>query len=271
MTENFGMDFLRKYIIDPLNNNIYGLRQVTKKIGYLEAIDGLFLRGIEEPLLWRLFTTQYGLEISDIEHLETFTSKGALFVANFQSVLDPIICGISIMHKMKKIPYHVLPMRLGVDSMMMNLVRINQAIFSRTADLEENAIEECIEHLEQHKWIILYPEMRPNRGNGNLLPFYPEYIRVAFESRVPIIPLAIFGTDRVFGPKMKIPAIKGKILLRFGKPLLPDSLFKESHELDYRLLEKINKKVKRKIKSLWTDLWAEVEDRKKENQSGSIN
>lgn len=264
MAEIFNKDFISRYIIEPLNNNIYGLRQVTKKIGYLEAIDGLFLRGLEEPILWKLLSSQYNLEISGISQLEEVLSKGAIFVSNFQSVLDPLVSGVIIIHHLKSIPYHVLPLGLGVDSVLMNLVRMNQAIFSRTPDLDESAIEECLDRLVQNKKIFVYPEMRPNSGNGNFLPFYPEYIQIAFESRVPLIPVAIFGTDRIFGPKMKIPTLNGKIMVRFGKPLNPENLFKNEDDLDFRLLAKINKKIQRKVKSLWTDLWAELEDRKRE-------
>ncbi|WP_457556910.1 lysophospholipid acyltransferase family protein [Candidatus Harpocratesius sp.] len=264
ITENSEKNFISKFIIEPINNSIYGLRQVTKKIGYLEAIDGLFLRGIEEPLMLKLLTSNYQFEISGTENLKQHMENGCLLISNFQSAIDPLISGVSVMHITKKIPNHVLPLKLGVDSPIMNLVRMNQTIFSRTSGLEEETIEECLIALEQRKIIFFYPEMQPNLGNGAFLPFNPGYIQVAFESKCPTIPVAIFGTDRVFGPKMKIPAMKGNIKIRFGKPLFYKNLFKDVISLDFRLLEKVNKKIQRKVKNLWSDIWAEEEDKKKE-------
>ncbi len=254
-------DFITRFLLEPLNNSIFGLRQVTKKFGYFKAIDGLLLRSIEEPLFYNILKQNYHLEVSGQGFLPK--EKGTIYISNFQSQLDPFIIGVSLMHYGKIIPQHVLPLALGVDSMIMNLVRMNQAIFIRNAEMDEEALNLCSNVLVEDRPLIIYPELNPNPGNGKMLPFTLDFVRLAYISGATIIPMAILGTDRVYGPKSKIISLKGNIKIRFGEPLENKKLFSNTRTLDYRTLEKVSKKVQRKVKNIWSDLWAEEEEKKR--------
>ncbi len=254
-------NFITRFLLEPINNSIFGLRQVTKKFGYFEAIDGLLLRSIEEPLFFNILKRNYHFEVSGLESLPK--EEGAIFISNFQSQLDPFIIGVSLIHFRKIIPQHVLPLALGVDSLIMNLVRMNQAIFIRNSEIDEEALNLCLRVLEEDKPLVLYPELTPNPGNGKMLPFTPDFVRLAYVSGTPIIPMAIFGTDRVYGSKSKMISFKGDIKIRFGKPMENNKLFSNVRTLDHRTLEKVSKKVHRNVKNIWSDLWAEEEEKKR--------
>lgn len=236
---------------------------MSKKIGYIEAIDELFLRSIEDPLLFNLLKKNYHFEI---RHSERIPTEGpGIIVSNFQSVLDPLIGGVTLMECTKTIPQHLLPLNMGLENTLMNLIRMNQAIFLQNGELDERAMTQCLDILNQNKFIIVYPELSPNPGNGKMLPFHPDFVRLAFESKSTIIPMAIFGSDRVYGVKSKYPSFKGSIKVSFGKPFEYDKIFKKNQSLDFRILEKLTTKVKRRINNLWSDMWASEEEKKRTN------
>ncbi|MHA1519734.1 MAG: lysophospholipid acyltransferase family protein [Promethearchaeota archaeon] len=262
-------DFITRFLTEPINNSIFGFRQMTKKFGYFEAIDGLLLRSIEEPLFYNILKRNYNLEVSGLEFFpkgygtygDGKNSGGAILISNFQSQLDPFIIGTSLMHYRKIIPKHVLPLSLGLDSLIMNLIRLNQAIFIRNTEIDEEALDMCRNALEEDKILVIYPEVKPNPGNGKMLPFTPDFVRLAYISGAPIIPMAVFGTDLVYGTKSKLMSLKGKIKVRFGKPIENKKLFSNARKLDHRTLEIVSKEVQRHVRNIWSGLCAEEEEK----------
>ncbi len=83
---------------------------------------------------------------------------------------------------------------------------------------------------------------------------------MAYECQVPIIPVATYGIDRVFGKTMKIPASKGRVRVKFGTPIAFDKLIKMKEispgetAPDY---QRAAAKLQRIVHDLWADLWAE--------------
>jgi 1-acyl-sn-glycerol-3-phosphate acyltransferase len=75
------------------------------------------------------------------------------------------------------------------------------------------------------KWVLqrghllgIYPE-GTRSPDGRLYRGKTGVARMALESRVPVIPVAMIGTDRVQPPGKLIPKFGGRIMIRFGKPL----------------------------------------------------
>ena len=173
-------NFFKKYIFDPLNESIYGLRQVSKKIGYLEPLDKFFLKNIEDPIIFNLFHKLYNLEIFGKENIPN--AGAAIIASNLQSVLDPILSSVAIMHSSGRIPVQLLKSSLGVENLFMNFLRMNQAIFIRSGESDEEGFEKCHEELNNGKLLIYFPEGIIGPGDGKLLHFKSGIIRLAIKA-----------------------------------------------------------------------------------------
>ena len=255
--------FLKRFVLDSINSSIYGWRQVLKKIGYLEPLDELFIKGVEDPILFSALKKIYDLQIFNSE---VIPQEGpAIFACNSQSILDPIISSIVINHNTQRIPTQVLDAKLGTDSMLMNFFRINQAIFVRTQENDMDAFEKCEKKLYDGHLLVIFPEETLNPGNGKFLPFSPTFLRLAHKTQVPIIPMAIYGIDRIFGKKAQMINPKGKLRIKFGELIPISKLIKaeEFEEQNFKTVDKITRKVQRKVKKIWTELWMAEEEKKK--------
>jgi 1-acyl-sn-glycerol-3-phosphate acyltransferase len=79
--------------------------------------------------------------------------------------------------------------------------------------------------------------------NGNILLVFPEGTRwgskkengpkrgvayLAEKTKVPVIPTAIIGANKIWPPQKKIPRLRGKLKVKFGKPII----YEESNNKD---------------------------------------
>jgi 1-acyl-sn-glycerol-3-phosphate acyltransferase len=264
MANNGFKTFLNDFIIEPITNLTYAGRQVLKKMGILTAIDEFIFTKIEDPLYYWWFKKDYQFEVFNDEVIPK--EGAAIFASNHQSLLDPLVSGLAIVHRSKRIPHQLAKADLGVDSLLGNFVRMNQSIFIRRGESDDSAFDKCIEVLNDGRLLISFPEGTFGPGNGKMLPFHSGVIRMAFTANVPIIPMATFGIDQIFGKGMKMPKSKGTLKVKFGEPLTLEKLMKKKDGATptYEEYKKATKKLQRIVQKLWTDLWMENETAKKE-------
>jgi 1-acyl-sn-glycerol-3-phosphate acyltransferase len=82
----------------------------------------------------------------------------------------------------------------------------------------EAAIQAGIEALRQGRVVGIYPE-GTRSPDGRLYRGKTGVARMALEARVPVIPVAIRGTDEVMPLDSKLPRLSGKVVVEYGKPL----------------------------------------------------
>jgi 1-acyl-sn-glycerol-3-phosphate acyltransferase len=82
----------------------------------------------------------------------------------------------------------------------------------------EAAIQAGIEALRQGHVVGIYPE-GTRSPDGRLYRGKTGVARMALEARVPVIPVAIRGTDEVMPLDSKLPRLSGKVVVEYGKPL----------------------------------------------------
>lgn len=254
--------FLKRFVIDSINESIFGWRQVLKKIGYLKPLDELFVKGIEDPILFNVLKKVYDLQIINSEKIPL--EGPALIVCNLQSIMDPIVSSIVINHQSQRIPTQVLDAKLGTDSFMMNFFRVNQAIFFRPQEEDMEAFGRCEQNLYDGKLLVMFPEEELGPGNGKLLPFKPDFLRLAINTQTPILPMTIYGIDRIYGKKASMMNPKGKIRVKFGDLIPISNLIQISdfEDLTFKQVDKMARKIQRKVKKLYTDIWITEEEKK---------
>ncbi|HUL12056.1 MAG TPA: AMP-binding protein [Methylococcaceae bacterium] len=67
--------------------------------------------------------------------------------------------------------------------------------------------------------VLIFPEGRMNRSEQALMPLRGGTGILAVEMQVPIVPMTIAGTERILPPDMLMPRRRGRVDIRFGKPL----------------------------------------------------
>lgn len=273
------MKFLQKWVLDPLNDFTFGYRRFLENVGLQPFLDKT-IYAMEEVVFYQLFKTLYDFKIINPEVIPK--EGAAIFASNHTSLLDPIIVGDAICHPTKRQAYQLAKAELMADALLNNFTRMNKAIFIRRGDNDDTALDRCKGVLDEGNLLVVFPEGTLSEGNGKFLEFKTGTARLAYDCQVPIIPTAIYGSDKIFGKNSKMPATKGKLRVKFGEPLTIEKLFKISVKSNETVQDKLvsqdnldysraTRKIQREVEKLWMDIWSEEQEAEKGQKKGTEN
>ena len=103
----------------------------------------------------------------------------------------------------------------------------------------------ALDILQQKKVVVVFPEGYVSK-NGTLARFKQGFVRLALEAKVPIIPVAIIGSNRVLPLGRKIPR-PHQVIVKFGKPIYFES-YEEGY--DREITKEITENVRNEILKL---------------------
>lgn len=147
-------------------------------------------------------------------------SGGALIASNHLAVLDSFLMPLMVPRRVTfpaKREYFTEP---GVKGWL------KKAFFSGAGQVPidrssgsaaQAALDTCVRLLSEGHLVGIYPE-GTRSPDGRLYKGKTGMARMALQSRTPVVPVAMFGTDRAnpIGSRVWYPA---KVTIRFGKPL----------------------------------------------------
>lgn len=109
-------------------------------------------------------------------------------------------------------------------------------IYVDREDMREalKSIMEGIKEIKNGQSIVLFPEGTRNMGN-EIRPFKEGGFRLATKTQVPVIPIALSNTFKVFEEKKRIQ--KTKVTVNIGAPILTSDLSKEELNQFPKLVE----------------------------------
>ena len=117
-------------------------------------------------------------------------------------------------------------------------IKALQGVFLDREDLRQQL--QMVRYIESEtinnpnrQWVIFPEGTRQKEGSVfNLLDFHPGSFRTPFNEKVPVFPVAIFGSDRVLSKKYmyRVP-----VQVVFGSPILPDEKNKIENSSDFAL------------------------------------
>lgn len=272
--EAMAKDFLNKWILEPIDDLLFNSMKVAEKVGVWEPFRNFFYQG--EGLLYDvLFTQLFKYNVTGTENLDAYNDKAVIYACNHQSLVDPIVAGLGVFKGSGgRQPFQLAKVELFTSPVFNMFTRVNRGIPVRRGESDELAIEKAIELLNEGHQMIFYPEGTLNPGNGKFLKPHTGVARVTFATKVDVIPMAVFGTDTFFGKNAKMPNLKAKFAVKFGKPLPFEKLFSSSirsassvePEEMYKAFKKATFKIFSKIQSLWFDLYEENRSKSADNQ-----
>lgn len=174
-----------------------------------------------------LFLTVFRWKVEGEENIPAY--GGAIIAPNHISLWDPPLMGAALsrrIHFMAKEELFSYPVFSWIITQL-------KAFPVKRGAADRNAIRTAVTLLEQGELVGLFPE--GTRGkNGILGPAEPGVLMIAVKANVPIIPVAIIGTNQVG----RFPILFPRFIVRFGKPLtVPQGkLSREETEVQGRLV-----------------------------------
>lgn len=154
----------------------------------------------------------FGARVTGREHLPR--RGGALLVANHLADVDPPF-----------VAWACMPRRLQFLALSRHFTRLPLALllsglgaFPVRAGGDHRALRHARGQVAAGRLVLIFPEGRPSFG-PELGEFHGGLAAVATATGAPVIPLAIWGTHRLF--RGRRPAGRGPVTLAFGPPLPP--------------------------------------------------
>ena len=168
-------------------------------------------------ILHILFSILLGLEVK--RNNDLLENKGVILAANHFSVLDALILAVSYpkeIFTMGKVELFKNPISKLVMTKL-NTIPVNRKGFTR------ESIRKMLKLLKQNKTVAIFPEGTVS-PDGKLGDFKLGLAKIALEAKVPIIPVAIKGSNRVLPPGQKIPRLN-KVEVEFGDFIYLDDFY----------------------------------------------
>lgn len=130
-----------------------------------------------------------------------------LLVSNHRSNLDPFLVGLGMRREVAFLAKDSL-----FDNPILNflLLKVNARPVKRDGD-PRAAINEMVDFLGEGKPITLFPEGKRNKTDRPLLPFKQGAALIAIKAQIPVIPVAVRGSQNFFGKKQIV----------YGEPIMP--------------------------------------------------
>jgi len=191
-------------------------------------------------LLWKLafitFKVFFGMEIQGEKNIPS--AGGVVLASNHLSYLDPIVTGLLTTRKInfmaKEELFRNFPFRLLISSL--GAFPLKRGRFDRTA------YKKALHVLREGKVLVLFPEGTRRQRKRGIDSLQKGAARIALRAGVPLVPIAIQGTDEALPRGRKIVRI-AKINVRIGRPLPGKKSSYTKDEVDKlhnRLIKSIN-------------------------------
>ncbi|MHA1293164.1 MAG: lysophospholipid acyltransferase family protein [Promethearchaeota archaeon] len=174
----------------------------------------------------------------------------AIVCSNHNSEWDVIILATSIQQH-GRILYQMAKDSLFQIPVVNAWVRTHHAFPLRRGEHDIGSYLYAKNRIENGHLVCIYPEGTTNSGGGNLLPGHTGAIRLAIETKVPIIPIGITGTENIYPKHGKMLNFGKGCVLKAGKPFTKhEKWFDADRPPNYNDLKELTAQLMGKIKKL---------------------
>ncbi len=159
-------------------------------------------------IVWMAFSVRARLVVEGRENLPVAT--GFIVASNHLSNWDPVAVGMAMLHRQM---HPVGKQELFDIPVLGKIPPWLGGIPVRRGAVERETINQCRDVLKSGQPVLMLPEGTRSR-TGGLIEGKPGLIFVAQLARVPIVPIAVWGTER-----MGWPWRRATVHVRFGPPM----------------------------------------------------
>jgi 1-acyl-sn-glycerol-3-phosphate acyltransferase len=156
-----------------------------------------------------------GISVS-VEGAEHIAAPPYLFMSNHQSALD-----ISVLLSCLPVPFKFVAKRelFRIPVFGRAIKKAGYINIDRDNPREAlKAIEDAVAKIKSGVSVLIFPE-GTRSPDGNLLPFMKGAFSLATRAGVPVVPLAVIGTNPLQPPGCAVATQTGRVTVRVGKPI----------------------------------------------------
>lgn len=170
----------------------------------------------------QIVTERSGVDVTVLGREHLLKDQAVLYVSNHASMIDPYFACYAIEHQFgaviagdagyEKIPV-VSPWFQSFGSVYVNRENPRDAI---------KGINQAIKNVKAGQSLLLYPEGEITSyvtNDDSVAPFHTGGLKIAIKGEIPIIPIAMIGTEKIFKARSIIGRMrKGKIVIKILEP-----------------------------------------------------
>lgn len=147
------------------------------------------------------------MEIEQEENIPQ--DRSYIIIANHVSNFDPLLLAL----KWEKPVHFMAKEELFKIFLIGRILKMLDMIPVRRGESDRKAVKESLEYLKKGEILSLFPEGTRNKKREGLLPFHTGAAFFAKSADLEVLPVAIFGTDKI---RIKF---FNKVRFKVGKPL----------------------------------------------------
>lgn len=176
-----------------------------------------------------------------VEGFENIPKEGAVIVAsNHVSYLDPAVLIASLNRKI----YFITKKEIFKNTFVNFILKKMNAFSVNRENVDILAFKKAINILREEKVLGIFPEGKRSL-NGELQELKLGAIKIAMKTGVPILPVGIIGTHKIYPQGIKFPILfKHKIVVKYGAPQHFDKLKSKDKIYQEEELKLLGKKIK---------------------------
>ncbi|MBN2154277.1 MAG: 1-acyl-sn-glycerol-3-phosphate acyltransferase [Candidatus Lokiarchaeota archaeon] len=215
--ENAMYGALKKFVLKPVDSAFVQLLNMVEQAGFSKQIQYPHYLN-QDAFWWAVMNGFFNMEITGSEHVPP-EGQGAIVASNHSSMFDPLVQGVALCHYTRRRIHEMGKEEIFTWPLINAYLRWIYGFPVKRGEHDVEAFEKALELVKAGEIVGMFPEGTINEGGANFLEAKTGFIRLAIEGDVPIIPLAISGTDKIFGKHMRTPNLSGKLTCRFGPPI----------------------------------------------------
>jgi len=176
-----------------------------------------------------------------VEGFENIPKKGAVIIAsNHVSYLDPAVLVASLNRKI----YFIAKKEVFKNTFVSFILKNLNAFSVDRENVDILAFKKAINILREEKVLGTFPE-GTRSSNGELQELKLGAIKIAVKTGVPILPVGIIGTYKIYPRGIKFPILfKHKIIVKYGAPQYLNKLKSKDKIYQKEELNLLGKKIK---------------------------
>ncbi|MCX7721027.1 MAG: 1-acyl-sn-glycerol-3-phosphate acyltransferase [Dictyoglomus thermophilum] len=172
-----------------------------------------------------------------VEGKENISSRSFILVANHVSILDPIVIGAAFDKRL----FYLAKKELFKSKIFNPFLRWLGAIDIDRKDFKYETWKKINKLIKENEIIVIFPEgTRNDHPEMGLLELKDGAASLALTHGLPILPVGIKGTEKIWRRKKFFPQIKGQIRIRIGKIIEIPKVRRPSKED----IKEVNEKIK---------------------------
>jgi 1-acyl-sn-glycerol-3-phosphate acyltransferase len=165
---------------------------------------------IVRAIAWIILKIFWRMEIRGIENLPE--SGGLIITSNHVSYLDPAVLVASLNRKI----YFIAKKEVFKNTFISFLLKNMNAFSVDRDNVDMFAFKKAMNILREEKVLGIFPE-GTRSSNGELQELKMGALKIAMKTGVPILPVGINGTHKIYPRGIKFPILfKHKIIVKYG-------------------------------------------------------